>query len=165
VAPFDACPRRIAGCNVTVEDLDGMTFRTWNTRDFEKKTVETGKYFKKSDGQLCFKGKKSGTNCVKLLDGRLITDKVPWVSGRLLANGQIVWSHGYRQAPLSGSCSMPERRVREEPQMIEEEPFIIEEPSEPMEPVYEDNYSPNCRINWSNWAGSKSYVIKTKGDP
>ena len=87
VAPFDACPRKIKGCNVAVDGLDGMTFRTWNTRDFEKKTVETGKYFKRDDGKLCFDGAKSGVNCVTYLDGRLITDKVPWVSARLLANG------------------------------------------------------------------------------
>lgn len=73
----------------------GVNYRTWDSRDPYRKTVETGRYVK-INGTIVFEGSKSGENYLRVDGDRFITEKMPWVSGKMFADGKIVWSHGYR---------------------------------------------------------------------
>lgn len=63
-----------------------------------------------------------------------------WISSKLQANGTIVWSHGYRSAPIEGDCKVDTV-------------------------VYEDPYQPTCKVDINSWEGAYSFAYKTGGKP
>jgi len=46
----DACPKIVPGCDLKFDGLEGKTFRTWDSKDMDKKTVEIGTYQRNSEG-------------------------------------------------------------------------------------------------------------------
>lgn len=121
------------------DDLAGKTMRSWAAWDPQKKTEETWKP-KKILGKYCTKGTKSKLNCYEEAGPKLLRhNKAPWITGKLQKNGVIVWSHGYRSAPVSGPCAVDE-----------------------VEPE-EDAYQPTCKVGWDQWRGGSSWSFKTGG--
>lgn len=67
-------------------------------------------------------------------------EKMPWVSSALKANGTLVWSHGYRSAPLDGDCKVDFK-------------------------LFKDPYVPKCKLGWNDWEGSIATSFKTGTNP
>jgi len=135
----DNCPEAGECTLNTWESLVGQKMRSWDSRDETKGNAETFD-FVFENGQYCTIGSKSGRNCYNIEGERLVHEKAPWISSTLKANGTIVWSHGYRSAPIEGDCKVD-----------------VE--------VYEDPWEPTCEINMDSWEGSYSWAFKTGGKP
>jgi hypothetical protein len=110
---IDPCPM---SCNTSWDMLVGQKIRTWDVRDKHRLTIEEAQVTKERD-QICIKGSLSAKNCYERKGNWLryrvnsmafdrmtpSTDNSIWA--HLQPNGEILWSHGYRSAPLEGTCS------------------------------------------------------------
>lgn len=97
-------PCKVESCNATFEDMEGMSYFTWNSWDAHMKTIDNFELQRR--GRLyCTNGDVSGKNCYHRRENMLEHVKYDWIKGRLLPDGEIKWSNGFTSRAEKNPCS------------------------------------------------------------
>lgn len=82
-------------CNMNMMMMNGVMGRTWKVMDAKRKTFEKFAVTQEGPNRLCLTGTVTMKTCYKVNGNRLINEAEPWITAKVLKNGDLKWSHGY----------------------------------------------------------------------